>query len=69
MVDPDFGDSSGAVDFGSFLLPLYRPGEHGEVAPEDLGLDPLRREELLREKRENESEPKPPKPEAEPKPQ
>jgi general secretion pathway protein D len=52
MVDPDFGSSEGAVDFGSFQVPLYRPTERGEIAPEDVGIDPLKREELLREKRE-----------------
>jgi general secretion pathway protein D len=52
MVDPDFGSSEDAVDFGSFEMPRYRPSDRGEVAPEDLGLDPLRREQLLREARE-----------------
>jgi general secretion pathway protein D len=52
MIDPDFGADAGAVDFGSFQVPLYRPAERGEVQPEELGLDPLRREELLRDARE-----------------
>jgi len=48
MIDPDFGTKQGAIDFGSFQVPLYRPAERGEVDPQELGLDPLRREELLR---------------------
>lgn len=71
MIDPDFGADDGAVDFGSFQVPLYRPVERGEVQPDELGLDPLRREELLRkaqeEKQEEQSEPLP-EPEAEPEP-
>jgi hypothetical protein len=54
MVDPDFGARENAIDFGSFQVPLYRPSEHGEVPPEEIGLDPLRREELLRRAREEE---------------
>jgi len=49
MVDPHFGVDGNAVDFGSFQVPLYRPTEHGEVDPGELGMDPLRREELLRQ--------------------
>ena len=64
MIDPDFGSDDGAVDFGSFQVPLYQPAARGEVDPEELGLDPLRREQLLREARENENPPTPP---AEPK--
>jgi hypothetical protein len=48
MVDPDFGASDSVIDFGSFQVPLYRAEEGGEVDPAELGLDPLRREELLR---------------------
>ena len=53
MIDPDFGAAESQIDFGSFQVPLYRPLEHGEVAPEELGLDPEKREQLLREKRES----------------
>ncbi len=66
MIDPDFGADDGAVDFGSFQVPLYRPVERGEVQPDQLGLDPLRREELLREAEEKA---KPPLPPAEPEPE
>jgi len=68
MIDPDFGADDGAVDFGSFQVPLYRPVERGEVQPDQLGLDPLRREELLRKAEENEKASEPP-PEPEPKPE
>jgi len=49
MIDPDFGVNESAIDFGSFQVPLYRAAQGGEVDPESVGLDPLRREELLRE--------------------
>jgi general secretion pathway protein D len=48
MIDPDFGGDESAIDFGSFQMPFYRSAERGEVAPEEVGLDPMRREELLR---------------------
>jgi general secretion pathway protein D len=67
MVDPDFGASESAIDFGSFQVPLYRASERGEIPPEELGLDPLRREELLRESREEAQEP--PAEELEPEPE
>jgi general secretion pathway protein D len=59
VVDPDFGMQESAVDFGSFQVPLYRSEGGGEVDPEELGLDPLRREELLRQAREAEPQPEP----------
>lgn len=71
MVDPDFGRNQGGIDFGSFQMPHYEPAPRGEVAPEDLGLDPVRREELLREARETrevEPESKEPVPGSEPDP-
>jgi general secretion pathway protein D len=58
MIDPDFGSSEDAIDFGSFQMPRYRAEERGEVDPEDLGLDPVRREELLRQERERAAEPR-----------
>jgi general secretion pathway protein D len=70
MIDPDFGADDGAVDFGSFQVPLYRPVERGEVQPDELGIDPLRREELLRKAQENEKPseaPAEPEPKPEPK--
>jgi general secretion pathway protein D len=66
MIDPDFGADEGAVDFGSFQVPLYQPSDRGEVDPEELGLDPLRREQLLREAREGQKPPAEPPPEPEP---
>ena len=52
------------VDFRGFQVPLYKPSERGEVDPNDVGLDPVRREELLRQEREQQ-----PAPEGEPLPQ
>jgi len=48
ILDPDFGSLDDTVDFESFQVPLYRSPGGGEVDPESVGLDPLRREELLR---------------------
>lgn len=56
MIDPDFGVMDSAIDFGSFQVPLYRGAEGGEVDPSSVGLDPLRREELLRAAREAEEQ-------------
>ena len=68
MVDPDFGSSDNAIDFGGFQMPFYRASERGEIPPEELGIDPLRREELLREEREKNHAPQAPpvEPQAEP---
>jgi len=63
MIDPDFGADEGEVDFGSFQVPLYQPFERGEVDLEELGLDSLCREQLLREDREGEKPPVEPPPE------
>jgi len=60
VVDPDFGSTEQGIDFKRFEVPLYRPTERGEIAPQELGLDPLRREELLRQaEQEQAAEPKP----------
>ena len=53
VVDPDFGAEGDAVDFEGFQVPLYRSPERGEVTGESVGLDPLRRQELLRQARED----------------
>ena len=37
-----------AIDFDPFQVPLYRAPERGEVDAESLGLDAVRRSELLR---------------------
>ncbi len=57
MVDPDFGASESAIDFGSFQMPRVRATDRGEISPEELGIDPLRREELLRKEREQATAP------------
>jgi hypothetical protein len=48
VVDPDFGIDDSVIDFDSFQVPLYRTPERGEISTEDVGLDALRRNELLR---------------------
>ena len=73
VVDPNFGAREDKIDFGGFQVPLYRAAEHGEVKPEELGLDPQRRQELLEEARraeaapetepQGQAEPPPPEPE------
>ncbi len=60
MVDPAFGLDSEGVDFQIFEVPLYRSPSRGEVRGEDVGLDAMRRAELLREDQE------PPKEEQQP---
>jgi general secretion pathway protein D len=52
VVDPDFGIDSDVIDFESFQVPLYRSPQRGEVEGESVGLDALRREELLRQERD-----------------
>jgi general secretion pathway protein D len=68
MVDPDFGASDSVIDFGSFQVPLYRAEESGEIEAGELGIDPLRGQELLRESREGDETPPGPEPEPEPEP-
>jgi len=50
VVDPDFGEDGRR--FEGFELPLYRSPERGEVSPEEVGLSPQRRVELLRQAQE-----------------
>jgi hypothetical protein len=48
VVDPNFELEANDVDFmGQFGVPLYRSPEHGEVDAQMLGIDPIRRDELL----------------------
>ncbi|MEM7311426.1 MAG: secretin N-terminal domain-containing protein [Planctomycetota bacterium] len=50
VIDPDFEVGAKEVDFvEQFGVPLYRSPAGGEVAPEAVGIDPIRRDELLRE--------------------
>jgi general secretion pathway protein D len=48
VVDPAFNQDESDVDWSQFGIPLYKSPERGEVPPESVGLDPIRREELLR---------------------
>ncbi|HHK42721.1 MAG TPA: hypothetical protein ENJ50_09920, partial [Planctomycetaceae bacterium] len=54
-IDPDFGDDTERVDFESFELPLYRAPERGEISGEAVGMDPMRREALLRDESEKQA--------------
>ena len=48
VVDESFGLESDVIDFEGFQVPLYRSPARGEVDGEAVGLDAIRREELLR---------------------
>ncbi len=50
VVDPRFSVEEDEIDFPEqFGVPLYKSPERGEVDAESLGIDPIRREELLRQ--------------------
>ena len=50
VVDPNFGVDDTVIDFDTFQVPLYRAPERGEVDAEEIGLDSVRRNELLRQR-------------------
>lgn len=52
MVDPQFGVTEESSGLEGFEIPLYRSPEFGEVSPEDVGLDPMRNEQLFEGARE-----------------
>ncbi len=43
IIDPDFGKTEGAVDLGSFDVPLFRSPGSGETTPEMIGADPAKK--------------------------
>ncbi len=47
IVDPTFESSADAVDLSGFEVPLYRSPGAGEVSPQEVGLDPLKRNQML----------------------
>jgi type II secretion system protein D len=47
VVDPDFGGEGKGIDFDLFEVPLYRSPERGEVEGSDVGIDALKRQELM----------------------
>ena len=49
-IDPRFKPGEREVDLRGFEVPLYRSPTGGEVDPESVGLDPVRRAELLEKK-------------------
>ena len=51
VLDPDFGINSDVIDFSRFQVPLYKSPQRGEVDAETIGLNALRREELMRQDR------------------
>ena len=51
-VDDTFGLESDVIDFEGFEVPLYRSPDRGEIDGESVGLDALRREELMRTRTE-----------------
>ena len=57
IIDPNFGIDKSAIDFRSFQLPLYRAPDRGEVDAELMGLDPMRRAELMEEARRDAERP------------
>jgi len=51
-IDPAFGSGRDGIDLESFELPLYRGPERGEIDGDSVGMDPMKRDELLRRGRE-----------------
>jgi general secretion pathway protein D len=64
VIDPHFGKEGEHLDLGSFEVPLYHSPSKGEVGKENVGLDPARMNELLK----NAKQPPKPEPKPEPKP-
>jgi type II secretory pathway component GspD/PulD (secretin) len=48
MVDPHFHVENDRIDWDQFDVPMYKSPAGGEVDPASVGIDPIRREELLR---------------------
>ncbi|MBK7644015.1 MAG: hypothetical protein IPJ19_13355 [Planctomycetes bacterium] len=63
VIDPQFGHEGEHLDLQSFEVPLYKSPAKGEVSKEDVGMDPARMNELLKNAKE------PPKIEDKPKSQ
>lgn len=71
IVDDRFGDPEGAPSLSGFEIPLYRSPGRGEVSPKQVGLDPLRQSELLKQEQQQQQQQAPPPlpaPESEPVP-
>jgi general secretion pathway protein D len=49
-IDPDFDPGKPEVNLKGFEIPLYRSAASGEVDPEAVGLDPVKRAEMLEQK-------------------
>ena len=43
IIDPNFGKTEGAVDLGSFDVPLFRSPGSGETTPDMVGADPAKK--------------------------
>jgi hypothetical protein len=68
VVDPTFQVSEDEIDWGQFDVPMYWSPERGEVDPDSVGIDPIRREELLRAEDMGPAEEPAPEPPAEEEP-
>lgn len=68
MVDPSFGKNEGAVDLGSFDVPLFRSPKAGETTPDMVGADPVQRTKEAAKPGETEpQQPNPSQPNQDPK--
>ncbi len=56
VVDPTFGEVTDNYDLESFELPQYSPPQRGEIESEAIGMDPLRRNELIRDSQDSPNE-------------
>lgn len=53
MVDPTFGKDNGpGVHLSGFEVPLYRSPSRGEVGGDEVGIDPQKRSEMMREQKQ-----------------
>ena len=62
VIDPHFGHEGEHLDLQSFEVPLYKSPSKGEVGKEEVGIDPTRMKELLKDAKQ------PPKPDPAPEP-
>jgi general secretion pathway protein D len=69
VIDPAFGHEGERLDLQSFEVPLYKSPAKGEVSKEDVGIDPVRMNELLKNAKEPPKHEPKPEPQPEPKPE
>ena len=56
QIDPKFGPKPDDIDLSGFDVPLYSSPKRGEADATDLGLDPLRANELMAQGREQQGD-------------